>query len=87
MRSTRARRIEIAARRYLAKALGKTPVHILHIGKTGGTPIDPVEAHRTPDDMDTRLTPAARANILNWYADDYALVMAIDALRQKRGRA
>ncbi len=37
-------------------------------------PSDPEKAHRRPEGLDGALSPAARANLAAWYAEDYAFL-------------
>ena len=46
-------------------------------------PADPVPAHRTPPGFETVLTPAARANIVDWYASDIAFYERYRRLREE----
>lgn len=48
-------------------------------------PADPVEAHRTPDGVDTSLGDVARANLRKWQARDHRAIAACAALARTRG--
>jgi hypothetical protein len=47
-------------------------------------PADEVLAHRSPPDVDRRLSHAAKANLLRWYARDCAFVDLCERIRGER---
>jgi hypothetical protein len=47
-------------------------------------PADEVLAHRNPQDIDRRLSTRAKANLLRWYARDFAFVELCERIRAER---
>ena len=48
-------------------------------------PIDPLQAHKNPAQVDKRLEPQAIRNLQAWYANDYAALAACRALALRAG--
>lgn len=46
-------------------------------------PTDPVRSHATPEGYDTTLSERGRANLAEWYKDDYPVYSACLALREE----
>lgn len=49
-------------------------------------PADPVEAHRSPDSLDTTLSETARRNLRRWQRRDHAAIQACAALARAKGQ-
>jgi len=55
---------------------------LLHLPAELALPTDPVIAHRLPEAFDRKLSEDAAKNIAAWYAADYALIAAGEAIAQ-----
>ena len=54
--------------------------HLLDLPEEVRLPEDDLNAHRNPSGVDRRLSEAARANLRDWYVEDYAVLEAAASL-------